>query len=109
MEFEVMVFANTFIGGWWDRPPRTGEIPLTGIEREISHEELVQYGPKLLAMVAVFEPAEHVMFGLRLWPLPRGSFLGHLIPTHRARDREPPCASVPQASSARIGPALRHH
>ena len=37
--------------------------PETGIGREIPHEELVQYAPQLSAMIAVFEPAEHVMFG----------------------------------------------
>src|SRR5206468_13116131 len=37
--------------------------PETGIGREIPHEELVQYAPQLSAMIAGFEPAEHVMFG----------------------------------------------
>ena len=37
--------------------------PESGIGREIPHEELVQYAPKLSAMIAVFEPADHLMFG----------------------------------------------
>ena len=41
----------------------SAKMPEAGIGREIPHEELVQYAPKLSAMIAVFEPAEHVMFG----------------------------------------------
>jgi len=37
--------------------------PENGIGREIPHEELIQFAPQLSGMVAVFEPAEHVMFG----------------------------------------------
>jgi predicted AlkP superfamily pyrophosphatase or phosphodiesterase len=37
--------------------------PENGIGREIPREELVQYAPKLSGMIAVFEPADHVMFG----------------------------------------------
>jgi predicted AlkP superfamily pyrophosphatase or phosphodiesterase len=37
--------------------------PETGIGREIPHPELVLYAPQLSGMIAVFEPAEHVMFG----------------------------------------------
>jgi predicted AlkP superfamily pyrophosphatase or phosphodiesterase len=42
---------------------QSAKKPETGIGREIPHEELVQYAPQLSAMIAVFEPAEHVMFG----------------------------------------------
>ena len=37
--------------------------PETAIGREIPHDELVQYAPQLSRMIAVFEPAEHIMFG----------------------------------------------
>src|SRR5262249_44473230 len=34
-----------------------------GIGREVPREEIAQYTPQLSSMLAVFEPAEHVMFG----------------------------------------------
>ncbi|MBV9033422.1 MAG: alkaline phosphatase family protein [Acidobacteriaceae bacterium] len=38
--------------------------PTNGIEREIPHEELVRYAPDLKDSAGVFEPVEHVMFGV---------------------------------------------
>jgi len=46
--------------------------PETGVGREIPHEEVVQYAPQLSGMIAVFEPAEHVMFG----SAPKGPYFG---------------------------------
>ena len=37
--------------------------PTLGIGPEIPHAELVQYAPKLGAVLAAFQPAEHFMFG----------------------------------------------
>lgn len=37
--------------------------PANGIGREIPREELQQYAPGLASVAAVFEPADHVMFG----------------------------------------------
>jgi len=37
--------------------------PANAIGREIPHGELIRYAPDLSAVVAAFEPAQHVMFG----------------------------------------------
>jgi len=37
--------------------------PANGIGREIPRDEILRYAPRLASVAAVFEPAEHVMFG----------------------------------------------